>query len=90
MVSTFPMLNGSRTPAVSLPSGRAALDPDDFRSGFAIWAGTSFSTPVVAAQVAKELVAAAAVDRQLRLDGRGAEAAVDRVTRALKHLGWQG
>lgn len=90
MVSTFPMVNGSRSPAVSLPSGRAALDPDDFRSGFAIWAGTSFSTPVVAAQVAKELVAGAAVDRQLRLDGRGAETAVNRVMRALKHLGWQG
>jgi subtilisin family serine protease len=90
LVSTYPQVNGSRSAPVSVPDGRSALDPDDFRSGFAIWAGTSFSTPVIAAQIARELAAGAAVDRQLRLDGLSADAAVGRVMRALKHLGWQG
>lgn len=90
LVSTYPQVNGSRNAPVGVPGGRSALDPDDFRSGFAIWAGTSFSTPVIAAQIARELVAGAAVDRQLRLDSLSADAAVSRVNRALKHLGWQG
>jgi subtilisin family serine protease len=90
LVSTYPRVNGSRSAPVSVPGGRSALDPDDFRSGFAIWAGTSFATPVIAAQIARELAAGAAVDRQLRLDFLSADAAVSRVTRALKHLGWQG
>jgi subtilisin family serine protease len=90
LVSTYPQVNGSRSAPVSLPGGRSAFDPDDFSSGFAIWAGTSFSTPVIAAQIVKELAAGAAVDRQLRLDDLSPDATVNRAMRALKHLGWQG
>ena len=31
---------------------RAALDPDDFSSGFGVWSGTSFAAPVFAGQLA--------------------------------------
>ena len=34
---------------------RAALDPDDFRSGFGVWSGTSFAAPVFAGQLAARL-----------------------------------
>ena len=27
---------------------RESMDPDDFRGGFAVWSGTSFSAPIVA------------------------------------------
>jgi subtilisin family serine protease len=104
MISTFPTdINGSRDPAISLPAHpantmpagpslpaeRAALDPDDFSSGFAAWSGTSFSAPQVAAQITRSLLAGAATDPALRLDRPGAQAAVDRATRALRDLGWQ-
>jgi subtilisin family serine protease len=105
MVSTFPMdINGSRTPEVrmrahpanempddlELPPERAALDPDDYSGGFAVWSGTSFSAPQLAAEIAKELAAGAATDPALRLDQLGGPAAVQRVTQALTNLGWPG
>ena len=36
---------------------RASLDPDDFRSGFGVWSGTSFAAPVFAGQLAARLAA---------------------------------
>jgi hypothetical protein len=105
MISTFPAdVNGSRDPqvsmrahpantlpaGVSLPGEREALDPDDFSAGFAIWSGTSFSAPLLAAHIASELLAGAAADPGLRLDADGAEAALERVLQALKSLGWPG
>jgi hypothetical protein len=35
---------------------RAALDPDDFTAGFAVWSGTSFAAPVLAGQLAERLL----------------------------------
>ena len=35
---------------------RAALDPDDFTAGFAVWSGTSFAAPVLAGQLADRLL----------------------------------
>jgi subtilisin family serine protease len=34
---------------------RETIDPDDYRGGFAVWSGTSFAAPYVAARVAAEL-----------------------------------
>ena len=90
LLSTFPAdINGSRDPEVSLPA-RAALDPDDFRSGFALWSGTSFAAPHLAAQLARSLLRGAAADGGMRLDLPGGAAAIDRAKNSLKALGWPG
>src|SRR5262249_45787541 len=93
VVSTFPTdINGSRTPAVALSAGthqpnrRRTLDPDNFRSGFAVWSGTSFAAPLVAARTAAALVAGAAHDRALSLEAVDREATIGRVNAALKHM----
>ena len=68
MVSTFPVdINGRRCPQIrmrshpasampaglALPPEREALDPDDYRGGFATWSGTSFAAPLLAAHIAR-------------------------------------
>ena len=35
---------------------RETIDPDDFTGGFALWSGTSFAAPYVAARLAHALV----------------------------------
>lgn len=57
--STMPTLDTSRQASVELTHDgrtRASLDPDDFTSGFGLWSGTSFAAPVLAGQVAQELL----------------------------------
>lgn len=41
------------------PGGRrrSSLDPDDYRSGFAVWSGTSFAAPVLAGEYLRRLSA---------------------------------
>jgi hypothetical protein len=79
LVSSYPRtFDASGQPTAELVTAdgewRSSLDPDDFSAGFAIWSGTSFAAPVLAGQIAAQLLAlyamgsgavdaAAAVDR---------------------------
>jgi hypothetical protein len=76
-------------PGVALPPDREALDPDDYSGGFALWSGTSFSAPLVAAHITRSLLDGAA-DPALGLALPGSQAATGRALAALRSLGWQG
>jgi subtilisin family serine protease len=64
VVSTFPISAGAIGPdhamVADAPSGqpqrREAMDDDDFSSGFALWNGTSFAAPLVAARLATLMI----------------------------------
>lgn len=61
LVSTLPMVDGAGQPSVSVGGNdpaRTTMDPDNYQGGFGVWSGTSFATPVLAAELAAELVAA--------------------------------
>ena len=97
VVSTYPTdIDASRAPELRipvnrkppgiLPPGREALDPDDYLGGSAIWSGTSFSAPYLAALITKSLLKGAAAESGLRLDIPGGQAAADRAEAALEQL----
>jgi subtilase family protein len=93
VLSTYPTdINASRSPELRTPADppppgvsgpeRAALKADDFSDGWALWSGTSFSTPYMAALVIKSLQEGATeYGLRLGLPGRNARAvaAVDRL-----------
>ncbi|NUR15024.1 MAG: S8/S53 family peptidase [Dermatophilaceae bacterium] len=59
VVSTLPLTNGMGQPSSEVRSGdtvRCTVDPDDYTGGFGVWSGTSFATPVFAAELATALV----------------------------------
>jgi len=100
VVSTYPDdINGRRCPQIrtracrgnGMPPGatpapgREALDPDDYRGGFAVWSGTSFSAPLLAAHIARQLLDDAA-DPGLGLGEPGAQAATNRTVAALRKM----
>jgi len=106
VVSTFPTdVNGSRTPelrmsahpanpmppGVSLPNYREALDPDDYSSGWGVWSGTSFSAPLLAAQIVRSLLQGPADPGSgLVLEPCGQQATTERALAALRKMGWPG
>jgi subtilisin family serine protease len=94
VVSTYPVdVDGSRSPELrmpvnrkppgEMPPGREALDPDDYSGGFAVWSGTSFSAPYLAALVARSLLEGAG---GLPLNGPGKQAAAARAVAAMERL----
>jgi subtilisin family serine protease len=61
VVSTMPAFRGGYEPVartIAFDRIREAIDPDDFTGGFAVWSGTSFSAPIMAGDIAAELVGA--------------------------------
>jgi hypothetical protein len=94
VVSTFPTdVNGSLMPPAGVPgasgAAREALDPDDFRGGFAAWSGTSFAAPALAAWVLRALLDGAEDDPALGLNAPDPTAAAGRALRALRQRGWR-
>ncbi|GAA2155645.1 subtilase family protein [Humibacillus xanthopallidus] len=60
LVSTLPLTDGMGQPSSSVPTPtgvRCTVDPDDYTGGFGVWSGTSFATPVFAAEVATAIIA---------------------------------
>jgi hypothetical protein len=106
VVSTLPVdVNGSRSPELRLPahpsgalppgheraSHREALDPDDYSRGFAVWSGTSFSAPLLAAHVVRALLAGPADPASgLVLEPCDAQTTTVRALAALTSMGWPG
>jgi hypothetical protein len=78
MVSTYPIdVQGPAQPPVEMPANgaghtelppRRAFDPDDFTSGFAVWHGTSFAAPILAAELCNALIDLSVRDPRYRLD----------------------
>jgi subtilisin family serine protease len=100
MISTFPAdIDGACMPPVRVPAqsrpgkrsvDRSALDPDDFRGGFATWSGTSFSAPLLAAYLAAQLLENASDGTGPALGQPGKDEARQRTMDALNAMGWQG
>jgi subtilisin family serine protease len=62
LVSSYPRtFDASLQPLAELVTTagewRSTLDPDDYLAGFAVWSGTSFAAPVLAGQIAAQLLA---------------------------------
>jgi hypothetical protein len=95
MISAFPTdLNGDAAAAVEVPGRSLAdtiesLDADDYRGGFAVWSGTSFAAPALAAHAVRAMldpVPAEPPASPLRLSSTGAQAAIRRANQALGQL----
>ncbi|TDV54080.1 S8 family peptidase [Actinophytocola oryzae] len=89
LVSTVPVWEGAAEGGLALldgaglgPDVRTAPDPDDLRTGFAVWAGTSFATPVIAGMLANALT-----EGEMLVTGESA--GVDRARGALKAVNRQ-
>jgi subtilisin family serine protease len=90
VITTFPTdVNGALQPATEEHANghrhrtREGLDPDDFRSGFVSWSGTSFAAPALAAWLTQAMLAAALADDELKLSGPTAANAMARAMHAI-------
>ena len=84
VISTFPTtFDGALEPRRRTSLGED-IDPDDFRSGFGLWSGTSFSAPYLAGQLAARMFSRGDLDR---ID---AKSAVTRGWAAIRaEVGWK-
>ena len=107
VLSTYPPFNGGMQPEVRNDRGalrRESIDPDDFSgprpqseadgvgTGFALWSGTSFAAPYVAAQLAAEIAEALMSGKVSTVPDRIAalRLAKRRVTKRLQERGPRG
>jgi subtilisin family serine protease len=88
VVSTFPVdVQGAISANIEPAVGRGALDPDDYRAGFAVWDGTSFAAPLAAAEITAAMIKCAAEDPGLALGTVDPQVAVRRARAALTRAG---
>ncbi|MEV4318937.1 S8/S53 family peptidase [Actinocrispum sp. NPDC049592] len=85
IVSTFPKdVQGAISAGVSPRTDRGALDPDDFRAGFAVWDGTSFAAPLAAAEITTQMIKVAQDNPAIGLKVVDKDTATERVRAAIE------
>src|SRR5262249_30242726 len=89
VVSTVPLWQGAAEGDIDPldrggvgPDERTGPDPDDLRTGFAVWAGSSFATPVIAGLLADALT-------KVKAREVGTKASVDLAREALRMVNTQ-
>lgn len=87
IVSTFPTdVRGAFRGSIVPDLHRETLDGDDYKSGFAVWDGTSFAAPRVAAALAQVLFNAAVDGAGSPLSDISRNTMIDRANGALERL----
>ncbi|MFL6118574.1 S8 family peptidase [Actinophytocola sp.] len=96
LVSTVPLWQGAAAGDLALldaaglgPDVRTAPDPDDLRTGFAVWAGTSFATPVIAGMLADALTTTQTCTSGTTAGTKRAKDALKSVKAELIDRGWK-